>query len=331
MNIKVQPVGRGLMTEESLPYRGADDIQESTSNKQTLLVVDDDINALEAMDLFFSTQFNTIICDDAQQALKIFDDTKIDLVLLDINMPVMNGHEFCALLKRKPTTENIPVIFLTGEIDDDIEFRSLNIGAIDFMHKPVDLQTLRVKIENHMRLASHRQQLADMSFTDPLTGVANRRFIDANLARECQNASRGNYPIAIAVIDVDNFKAYNDTLGHQQGDICLRRVAEILSQTLRRGTDLFGRYGGEEFVAILPQADSEGTETIVDALVAAVEAAEIPHPSSDCSAFVTVSIGVATFVPDAFAVADKTPGELFDEADQKLYQAKAEGKNTYCL
>lgn len=296
----------------------------------TLLIVDDDLSTLSGMELFFSVQYDTVTCDNSESALAVAQQGHVDLILLDVNMPGMNGHELCATLQQRATTKNIPVIILTGSIDDNTEFNSLNAGAVDFMPKPVDLQTLRLKVENHMKLARHRRELSEMSYTDALTGVANRRYIEKILRRECQAAVRTEQPLSLAIIDIDNFKDYNDTLGHQKGDQCLAQVAQTLKGTLRRENDLIGRFGGEEFMVILPNTDLAGAEGIVHQMLTKLREVAVLHPASDCSNLVSVSVGIASYSPDLLSDDELNADALFAQADDKLYQAKQNGKDCYC-
>lgn len=162
---------------------------------------------------------------------------------------------------------------------------------------------------------------------DDLTGIANRRYFNRYLSQEWRRSSRETSPLSLLICDLDFFKAYNDYYGHQAGDDCLRQVAGVISQTLKRPADLVARYGGEELAVILPNTDSQGAETVAEELCLAVRGLQIPHHLSEASSHVTISIGISTLVPTQETVLEN----LIMAADMALYRAKATGRNRYCL
>ncbi|SDC21047.1 PAS domain S-box-containing protein/diguanylate cyclase (GGDEF) domain-containing protein [Paenibacillus sp. UNCCL117] len=181
--------------------------------------------------------------------------------------------------------------------------------------------TDRRKIENQLRKTN--ELLQKISSIDSLTGVANRRSFDENYAKEWRHGLRFSTPLSVILLDIDYFKKFNDNCGHQEGDICLKQVAEALKRAAKRPGDLIARYGGEEFVIVLPITDAQGAAYVAEQLRQEVERLHIPHPSSDVSAFVTASLGHATMIP----ARDLSPRELLVRADQALYTAKQEGRN----
>ncbi len=173
------------------------------------------------------------------------------------------------------------------------------------------------------KLAAANLELQRISNSDGLTGIANRRLFEDFLGREWQRAGRQREPLTLIMIDVDHFKSYNDTFGHQAGDECLRRLAEVLRANVKRTTDLVARYGGEEFAAVLPDTDAAGAAGVAEQLRAAVEALAIPHTASPVSQVVTVSLGTATVFPGP----GDSPADIVAMADQAMYQAKQQGRN----
>jgi diguanylate cyclase (GGDEF)-like protein/PAS domain S-box-containing protein len=177
------------------------------------------------------------------------------------------------------------------------------------------------------QLIQSNEQLLRISSVDPLTGVANRRFFDESFAKEWKQGLRYGTPLSVILLDIDYFKPYNDTYGHSEGDQCLQAVAESLKKVIKRPGDFVARYGGEEFVLVLPMTDSSGAMTVAEQLRHEVDSLHIPHVTSQVAPHVTISLGVATLVPNK----DMTPRKLLIRADKALYQAKKEGRNRACL
>jgi diguanylate cyclase (GGDEF)-like protein len=171
-------------------------------------------------------------------------------------------------------------------------------------------------------LRERTQRLEQLVAIDPLTGVANRRAFDNTIEREWSRALRAQRPLAVAMLDIDHFKLYNDSYGHREGDVCLQKIAQVCSASIVRASDLFARYGGEEFAVVLGDADPIAGIVVAERVRAAVEALSIPHAEKE-GGIVTVSIGVASMTPER----SLKPGELIERADKALYQAKHGGRN----
>jgi diguanylate cyclase (GGDEF)-like protein len=270
--------------------------------------------------------------------------TDIDLILMDIVMPEMDGIEACRLIKSFEYLRDIPVIMVTATMQMKELQMAFAAGAIDYITKPLNKVELLARVSSALklkreidnrkareqellkltqRLEELNQMLQRLSSLDGLTGVANRRHFDLVLKQEWRRAIRDATPLSLILIDVDFFKAYNDTYGHQMGDECLKRVADSLKGVLKRPTDLIARYGGEEFVVLLPKTDIEGASALAEEMRTAVEALRITHARSQVTDRVTISLGVATIVPNR----DSSSTELITEADQALYGAKQGGRN----
>ena len=268
----------------------------------------------------------------------------VNLILMDINMPGKDGIQGCRELKKVFPFQDIPVIIVSGLDQLDNLEPAFAAGAIDYLTKPphrVELlarvrSALRLKEEMDRRQARERELLAltrrleevnhelqRLSTVDGLTGIANRRFCDEFLDREWRRSLREGLPFAVVMADVDCFKAYNDTYGHLAGDGCLRRVAAALQGAMHRPGDLLARYGGEEFIALLPGTDQKGALVVAEAMRSVVEALRLEHGSSPVAPHVTVSIGVASAVPER----DARVEEVIVAADAALYGAKRAGRN----
>jgi diguanylate cyclase (GGDEF)-like protein len=295
----------------------------ANQRRPLLLIVDDDPVNLHLLSQGLQDDFRTRTADSGARALEAAAEReRPELILLDVRMPEMDGYEVCRRLKLAAATRDIPVIFVTSMSDEAAEMRGLAVGAVDFIAKPVNLRVTRARILTHINLKRNQDRLARLSREDALTGIANRRSFDETLTHEWRRSARTSSPLALVMVDVDYFKQYNDAYGHAAGDACLKRIAEVLSGTVRRPTDLAARYGGEEFAALLADTPQEGASRIAEAVRTGIDRLAIPHAAAPTGR-VTVSCGVGVVVPTAHMV----PAELISAADRKLYAAKAEGRN----
>jgi len=295
--------------------------------KPVILIVDDTPTNIQVLAEALRADYRVKVAGSGKMALDIIQQGQPDLILLDVMMPDMDGYEVCRTLKSDPLTQNIPVIFVTARTDTVEETFGLQLGAVDYIAKPFRLPIVLARVRNHIALKLKSDLLEAHALLDGLTSIPNRRRFDQSLAIEWKRAQRSGLPLSVLMLDIDHFKAYNDTLGHRAGDDCLTRVAMLLCEALERPGDLLARYGGEEFVALLPETDEEGAARIAERCRAQIEDARIPHPNSATAGWVTVSIGVGTLLPDD-GVAN--PDALIEQADARLYRAKAAGRNRVC-
>lgn len=309
-------------------------------NSQTLkiLVVDDDSFVRDMLESLLESSDHIVeTADNGTEALeKIEAGTELDLVISDINMPGINGLE---LIKRVRSRKmDIPIIILTGNSEITIALKSIKSGANDYILKDENIhdtifisikrviEKYRLKQQNIKLLAdleNKNRELERLAFMDGLTGIPNRRYFDNKLPQEWGYAIRSQKPVSVIMIDIDCFKLFNDTYGHQKGDDCLIRVAKTLYGTLKRSPDFVSRYGGEEFVAILPDSTMDFAMGTARLMKKNVEALAIPHETSTASGIVSLSIGVASTVPER----DSDPLDLVTKADQALFNAKQEGRD----
>lgn len=261
-----------------------------------------------------------------QRALELCQQNPPDLVLLDIVMSDMDGFAVCARLKADPATQHVTVIFLTAEHDPQQETRGLELGAVDFITKPINPAIVQARVRTQLNLKHQNDILRNLVYLDGLTGVYNRRYFDQQIALELARVQRGHTPLSVIMLDIDYFKRYNDQYGHLAGDDCLRLLATSLKNELKRSTDLVARYGGEEFASILPDTDLDGALHIASALEQKVRALQIPHAGSEMASCVTISLGVAS----RLAAANATLAELLAHADAQLYKAQHSGRGRPC-
>jgi diguanylate cyclase (GGDEF)-like protein len=294
--------------------------------KPKLLVVDDQPINIQVLYQIFAADFQVFMATSGTQALALCKANPPDLVLLDIVMPGMDGFEVCKALKADAATRNIPVIFVTAHTDAEQETHGLEMGAVDFISKPVTPAVVRARVNTHLTLKLQSDVMRKLVFLDGLTGVYNRRYFDQQLTTEMSRSLRNGSPLAVIMVDVDFFKRYNDHYGHQVGDDCLRAIALALKASLRRPADLVARYGGEEFACILPDTGFEDAMVIATELERNVRAKNIPHANSDAAKMVTISLGVAGC--DGQNACDVSV--ILAQADAQLYKAKHEGRGRAC-
>lgn len=220
--------------------------------KPTVLIVDDMTTNLLILSDLLKDEYSIKVAKNGQKALDIVHSSdEVDIILLDIMMPDIDGYEVCRELKSNPKTKNIPIIFVTAKDNDADEEYGLNLGAIDYITKPFNKAIVKLRIKNHLELKLKSDLLEELSMYDGLTHIPNRRFFDQVFQSTYKEVKRENKSLAVMMIDIDFFKLYNDNYGHGKGDETLKKVAQALQMTLKRPTDLVARYGGEEFVVLL--------------------------------------------------------------------------------
>lgn len=288
-----------------------------------VLVVDDEALNIEMTSAVLGDEYDILFATNGADAVRIAGEELPDLILLDVVMPGMDGFEVCRALKSGAATRDIPVIFVTALVEESNEAEGLELGAIDYVTKPMRPSIVQARVRNHIELKRSRDMLKKLSDVDGLTGIANRRVFDERLVLEWHRAQRIQTSLGLIFIDIDHFKLFNDTYGHLAGDDCLRRVAEALAGAVARPADLVARYGGEEFVCLMPETDQGGVEKIGQTMLDAVRDLRIPHDRNGSAPIVTISLGGGCLSPRS---GDESA--LFLSAiDQRLYQAKEKGRN----
>lgn len=294
----------------------------------SILLVDDDPTSLLVLNKALVEEgYDLRFAKSGDQALESLVANPVDLIVLDISMPGMDGLEVCRRLKLDSATAAIPVIFVTAHHETLDETNALDAGGVDFIAKPFNAAVVRARVRTHLTLKAQADLLKELVFIDGLTGVANRRRYDEALVAEWRNCRRNGQPLSVLMIDIDHFKQFNDCYGHLEGDHCLKTIAVIIRQAFVRPHDLVARYGGEEFVCLLPGCETGAAVLKADALRLKIEGLAIPHLTSRVVPVVTLSIGVATALP--YDTGDSE--DLVKAADRALYQAKSAGRNRVCV
>jgi diguanylate cyclase (GGDEF)-like protein len=291
----------------------------------SILIVDDSATMRAALSAaVLAMKMEPILADSGEQALELFAAQAPALVLLDVVMPGIDGYETARRMRAARPGVWVPIIFLSSsEYDQNLE-RAIECGGDDYLVKPVSAVVLSAKVRALRRLEEMQRQLEALSNQDALTGIANRRAFETRLSLALADAARRREPLALALCDVDDFKAYNDRYGHPAGDACLRDVAAVLASGCGRATDLAARYGGEEFALLFPATPAAGALLVLDRIRQGLAARAIPHAGSRCASVVTVSIGLAVSRQGEEA---ETMHTLIARADAALYRAKAQGRN----
>ena len=305
-----------------------------------ILLVDDDPGTVQLLGRILSDSGNLRFATSGEDALRLARESAPDLMLLDAEMPGMSGFQVLEALKAEPALADVPVIFVTSHSEAAFEVAGFEMGAADFIAKPVSAPLVLARVKTQLRFKRMGDELRRIATTDGLTGVANRRRFDESLEREWRRARRSGDPLALLMIDIDHFKLFNDRYGHPAGDACLRSVAQALVGASLRPADLVARYGGEEFVVLLPKTPRAGAEHLAHGVLDAVEALGIAHEASLTARLVTVSVGVACYDDDSECwvppSADScfsddlrarcSPIDLVQAADKALYSAKNAGR-----
>jgi diguanylate cyclase (GGDEF)-like protein len=296
--------------------------------KPTILVVDDMTTTLLLLHDLLKDTYEVKIAKSGTKALEILESPNdIDLILLDIEMPDINGYDVCKRIKNNETIKNIPIIFITGRTSQEDEEYGLNLGAIDYITKPFNKAIVKLRIKNYLDLKIKNDMLEKLSMYDGLTNIRNRRFFDETFEKTFSEIKRDKKSLAVLMIDIDFFKPYNDNYGHGQGDETLRKVAKALEKTIKRASDFVARYGGEEFVILLKDINKDGVEAVANNLLNAVRELKITHEFSKIENYVTVSIGVSYYNSSS----DVTKLELLLKADETLYNVKNSGRNNFAI
>ena len=292
------------------------------NTKHSVLIVDDENINIDALTLMLSSEYTVYTANDGQSAIEEAEKHSPDIILLDILMPEMDGYAVIAALKSSKKTQNIPVIFITGLNSDDDEEKGLNLGAVDYITKPFSAANVQLRIKHQIETFDQLRSIEQLKMIDHLTNLPNRQSFETRLNNEWEKAIQEQIPISILFIDVDMFKDYNDNYGHAQGDIALQALATLITETLKSPGDFAARWGSDEFVTLLSNADMANALEKAEVLRSNVEKMEIPCVEG-LGAKITVSIGVNTLRHGE----DGTTDEFISGADLALYKAKETGRN----
>jgi len=284
--------------------------------KPVILIVDDVATNVQALAVILKDDYTIKVATNGDKALKLsVQDPMPDLILLDIQMPGMSGFDVCKILKNQELTKSIPIIFVTGNVSDGSEELGLELGAVDYITKPIRVPIVKARVKTHIALKLFNDKLFSLAMRDSLTSLYNRHFLFNEAGRLFSRARRKSENLSVIMLDIDHFKSVNDNYGHQVGDDVLKAVADVLNSSIRN-EDMVARFGGEEFVILLTDCDTDKASVKAESLRVAIE--EL-HPN-DLN--ITSSFGIAKLEDG-----HKNFDDMLKDADDALYEAKNSGRN----
>jgi len=302
-----------------------------------VLVVDDSkVIRMLVAECISSLGHEVIHAKDGSECLAYIEGNSVDLVLMDVEMPGLNGFQTTKAIRDLKADDWFPIIFLTTKQDDDSFTSGILSGGDAYLNKPINPLRLQLTITAMQRIYNMRlklqkaqkdlvvanEELEHLAMYDQLTGLANRRNFDDTLLRQFNLAKRNKSPLSLIICDIDFFKIYNDTYGHQEGDVCLAAVAKVIGDAPGRPTDKACRYGGEEFTLVLPDTDLQGGLILAEKIRQSILDLNIVHEGSKVADCVSLSLGLATYTGQFHS-----QDEALKAADEALYRAKENGRN----
>ena len=297
------------------------------NNKPSILIIDDAKANILALSHILSDTYNLLAAKSGIVGIDIAIQQQPTIILLDIIMPDMDGYEVLATLQADPRTTHIPVIFISGLDSPEDEEKGLALGSVDYIIKPFNASVVKLRIATQIKNLSHMHAIENASLTDALTGLPNRAAINRHLDEVWQSSLRNKAPLSILMIDIDNFKNINDTYGHLHGDVVLKHVADIIRISLDGQNYFAGRFGGEEFIIVLPACQGDEALAISDAMLEnirnplnVIKEKPYEHP-------LTVSVGIFS----SEATHASSTNDFIEKADKSLYVAKRTGKDRSIL
>lgn len=322
------------------------------NDKVNILIVDDlKENHMVMEGVLDDPELNIVKALSGEEALSLCMSHSFAVIFMDVQMPGMDGFETAELLRGIDKTRNIPIIFVTALSKEKASvFKGYEVGAVDYLSKPIDPIILRSKarifkemykqkrlielqaaaLEEKVieltKIQDEKDALENVAMEDALTKVYNRRGVKKLMEGHWKNCVRYNLPFSVIMFDIDNFKNYNDNYGHVKGDDVLKAVARAAKDTLFRSEDFIGRYGGEEFIAVMPNTEMKGAMNVAERIKDAVEELQWVHEFNENYGYVTASYGVAMTYP----MAGQEMKHLIDDADKAMYMAKVQGRNRIC-
>jgi diguanylate cyclase (GGDEF)-like protein len=294
----------------------------------SILLVDDDLMVIRILNCILSDFAPLRFATSGRAALKLARDSTPDLVLLDVDMPEYSGFEVCKAFKSDPALAEVPILFITSHESAQLEAKGLELGAADFIGKPPHAPLVLARVRTYQRLKTLSETVRSAVKMDFLTGAVTRRQIEKALTEEWLRVQRSAAPLAFLLADIEGFTAYNAECGDEQGDACLKSVADALRSVAQRPTDLLGRYAGGRFALLLPNIDGQGASRVAQRAIEAVHALQILHGLQDRGRVALLVGGGCRDLSRSTAwnaAVGAIPGDLIAAAEQALISAKSAG------
>lgn len=287
----------------------------------TVLVIEDHPDQRDLLAIVLKREgYQVITAANGLEALEKLETENVQIALSDIMMPKMDGFELIKRIRANPALKNIYLILITARIQEGDRVRGLDLGADDYITKPFSFSELLARVRVGTRVVQYQQHLEHQSQIDSLTGLFNRRAFEKKIHEEFERSKRYHNPLSVLIFDLDNFKSINDTYGHHGGDAALVKISETLREMTRQ-SDFSARFGGEEFVMILPETDQENALQVANKIHGAVRSSSFGTTNRPFA--LTVSIGVSSSSTRPYS----TWREMLDDADRAMYLAKNTGKD----
>src|SRR6202521_5875988 len=306
--------------------------------KFSILLVDDDRTVVRILSHMLSDFEPLRFATSGRLALKLARESVPDLVLLDVDMPEFSGFQVCKEFKNDPALAQVPIIFIMSHESPQLETLGLQLGAADFIRKPPHASLVLARVRTYQRLKTLSDTLRNAVKIDFLTGAVTRRQLEKALTLEWLRSQRSAAPLAVLLVDIDGFTAYNAEFGEEKGDACLHGVADALRSAAHRPADVLGRYAGGQFALLLPETDAEGASAVAQRAIDAVEALQILHAAPASRGRITLSVGggcrdssrpttrnAAADSSTRGLLAGAVPDDLIAAAEQALKSAKSAG------
>lgn len=292
---------------------------------KNILVVDDTESNIDILLELLSDKYDVMVALDGESALEIANEENLDLILLDIMMPIMDGYEVCQKLKSNESTKNIPIVFITAKTDEESIEKAYSIGGNDYVVKPFRPKELLARVNREIQLKSYQEELKLLASTDPMTKLYNRRYFNEISKNILEIDKRNKSELSIMMMDIDKFKNVNDTYSHSIGDKVISFVADILKKYQRK-SDVVCRYGGEEFVMLLPNTSLNDAIIIAQKIRKHIEDSIIDSQENEGFG-ITISIGIS----QVNLLNESNIEPSLNRADDALYKAKNLGRNMVCI
>ena len=287
-----------------------------TDTKPTILIVDDTTTNVAILSACLKNDYQLLTTSNGDQCLEVTKiNPNLDLILLDIEMPGMSGYETCRALKANPDTADIPIIFVTANLEIKSEEKGFSLGAVDYITKPIHPPLVAARVKTHVTLKIQKDKLEKLALFDQLSGLYNRHYILNSAKLKISSAHRHKHPVSLLMMDIDHFKSINDNHGHPAGDSVIKAVSKVIDKECR-ADDIASRFGGEEFAVLLCHCDKQSAKAKAEKIRKKIEKLKpVGIPT-------TVSIGLSEIESEEDSFTD-----MLDRADKALYQAKNQGRN----